>query len=106
MNCKIEITPEHLDIVIKILNKYLNPERVDVHVFGSRAKGAAKRCSDLDLAVESKEPVSLSTITAIRNDFENSILPYAVDIIDLDRITSAFKKTIKNDLIKLPFSLY
>jgi len=101
MNSKIEITPEHLDIVIKILDKHLNLEDVDVYVFGSRAKLTAKRCSDLDLALESKNIILHSDIFAIKDDFENSLLPYKVDVIDLDSISDEFKKIIKNDLIKL-----
>jgi len=101
MNSKIEITPEHLDIVMKILDKHLSDNEIDVYVFGSRAKSIAKRRSDLDLALKSKTFISNSIITAIKNDFDDSLLPYKVDIIDLDKISFEFKEMIRNDLIKL-----
>lgn len=102
MNCKIEITPEYFEIVARILSKHLDLSEVTVYVFGSRAKQTAKRRSDLDLAIESlKKPLSYSTIIAIKNDFEDSVLPYTVDVVDLNSIDPHFKNLIKNDFVKL-----
>ncbi len=102
MNCEIEIKPEHHRLVIQTLSKHLNLTEVSVYVFGSRSKGASRRCSDLDLAIEtSGEKMLYSTLIKIKNDFEESCLPYTVDIVDLNDIDENFKNLIKKDFIKL-----
>lgn len=37
----------------------------------------------------------------IKNEFENSTLPYEVDIVDLNNISEVFKGHIINDLVKI-----
>jgi uncharacterized protein len=53
----------------------------EVYIFGSRAKGSPRLASDIDLAVmnEGLSPMSLRQLKA---DFEDSSLPYTVDLID------------------------
>ena len=103
MNSRIEIIPEHLDIVIKILDKHLNHNEVKVYAFGSRTKSTAKRRSDLDLALKSKTPIPYFVITSIKNEFENSLLPYEVDMVDLDKLSPEFMEAIKDDLTELRY---
>lgn len=98
----LEIDPEHLKIVLRVLAKHLRPSEASVYVFGSRAKRTAKHCSDLDLAIESTS-LPYSTILAIKSDFEDSLLPYTVDVVDLNKI-AGFRDLIKNDLVKLDFA--
>lgn len=47
---RVDIRPDHLEIVQGILRKHL-PEDVKVWVFGSRAHGTTRDSSDLDLAL-------------------------------------------------------
>lgn len=56
------------------------PEVTKVYIFGSRAKGNYKPGSDIDLAVIN-EGVSDRTLLQLANDFDESDLPYKVDII-------------------------
>ena len=37
----------------------------------------------------------------IKNDFENSTLPYEVDVLDLNNISETFKQHIKQDLTEI-----
>ena len=62
-----------------IFNKY--PEVIAVHIFGSRAKGTHKPASDIDLAVMN-EGVNDRTMLHIKADFEESTLPYQVDLVN------------------------
>jgi len=96
MNLQIE--ERHLEIIKDIL-KNVN---ASVYVFGSRASGRATKYSDLDLAIDcygKKLPDELSAKLAYM--FENSTLPYKVDIVDLNAISEEFKNNIKDDFIKL-----
>lgn len=56
-----------------------------VKLFGSRARGDAKKTSDIDLAVLFATP----GYSRIADAFEQSLLPYTVDIIDYATITNA-----------------
>ena len=90
----IDIHPNHLKIIRKILNKYL-PKDVKVWVFGSRAKWTTKKSSDLDLALEGKGQINYQTIIQLQCDFEESDLPYKVDLIDISTISEEFRKNIE-----------
>lgn len=53
-------------------------------MFGSRAKGNYKPGSDIDLAV--KGPVEKDTLSKLLTAFEESLLPYFVDVVVYDRL--------------------
>ncbi|MFM5894506.1 MAG: nucleotidyltransferase family protein [Novosphingobium sp.] len=80
-------------IVGAILQKHLTPD-IMVHVFGSRASGRCKPWSDLDLVLEAAEPLPLTLIAALREAFEDSALPWKVDIIDRKAVSGSFGRLI------------
>ena len=73
----------------QILAKYSDVK--SVYIFGSRAKGNYKPSSDIDLAILSSQ-LNDKTLIRLLSDFEDSSLPYFVDIVDYN--------TIKNQEIK------
>ncbi len=87
-----DIKTQHLDMIRKILVKY--PYKF--FVFGSRVKATSSKFSDLDLAFEDEIPKA--TIALIREEFEQSNLPYKVDLIDLKTCSEDFKSLIAGDL--------
>jgi type I restriction enzyme S subunit len=93
---KLEVSPTQMDIVLTILSHHL-PAGGVVSVFGSRAKGEAKKFSDLDLVVDMGEPMSLALLAKLSGAFEESALPYKVDIVDWQAIDQAFREHIKDD---------
>ncbi len=102
MRNKIDISDEQLAIVKEILLNNL-PANVIVWAFGSRATFQAKKYSDLDLALEAKNGVQISckTLTMLENAFEYSVLPWKVDIVDIDSLDKAFREIVDNDKILL-----
>lgn len=97
----IMLSPNELSMVKAILINHLSPA-AEVYVFGSRARGDAKPFSDLDLAIDDQgKPFPLSIQAAIAYDFEESDLPFKVDIVDLNSIRDSFKKHIAHDLVRL-----
>ena len=62
-----------------IFKKY--PDVKNVFVFGSRAKGTYKQGSDIDLAIMN-EGVKDTFIRKMKSDFEDSSLPYTVDLVN------------------------
>ena len=93
MASPVDIRPDHLKIVQDILREYL-PVDVRVWVFGSRAIWTTKDSSDLDLALESEGSLSHKLLGALKDAFEDSALPYTVDIVDLSRISESFRDIV------------
>ena len=96
----VDISPVHLKTVQDILRENL-PSGVTVWVFGSRASWATGDSSDLDLALEGD--VDHDTILALEMAFEESSLPYTVDIIALNQISNSFRRIV--DAQKVIFSI-
>ena len=86
-----------LEAIIKILTGFSTLKKAVL--FGSRAKGTAKRFSDLDLAIDIGTPLSLALISKISDEFEESILPYKVDLIDWQTTSDEFKKMVEKDKV-------
>lgn len=74
----MDIQPGHLDLVRDILATHL--PHAEVWAFGSRVSGPAKPFSDLDLAVVSGSCPD-PALTDTRQAFEDSDLPYKVDLV-------------------------
>lgn len=76
---KFGLTTRDLDCLFTILSKYPTIELV--YVFGSRAKGNFKQGSDIDLAIMNSG-ITDEVIRLLKVDFEESALPYMVDVIN------------------------
>ncbi len=61
------------------------PEVKMVYLFGSRAKGNYRPGSDIDLAIMN-EGVSAKKLAKLKSDFEDSNLPYNVDLVDFNQL--------------------
>lgn len=101
---KILLSPNELSLVATVLTKNLSRE-VKVYVFGSRARGDAKKFSDLDLAIDyAGQRLPISIQAELADDFDDSDLPFKVDIVDLNGISDTFKMHIAKDLIALDYA--
>ncbi len=89
---QIDLRPDHWGIVRYILRWHL-PD-CKVLAFGSRVGWTAKKYSDLDLAILGDEPQSLDLISALSEAFEESDLPFKVDIVDWALIDEIFRNII------------
>jgi type I restriction enzyme, S subunit len=94
MSNAIDISPEQLLIVQSILRKHL-PKGARTWAFGSRVTWTAKDFSDLDLAVEHDAPLPSKTLINLEEDFEESDLPWRVDVIDLNAVSPEFRAIVK-----------
>lgn len=91
----VDINPVYWREVIRLLRQYV-PE-FDVWAFGSRVKWTAKSHSDLDLAIITSEPLSLSRFAELREVFDESVLPFRVDIVDWAATSESFRRIIERD---------
>ena len=103
MTPPIDIRAEHLRIVQDVLRQHL-PNGVKVWVFGSRASWMTKDSSDLDLALEGETCVLPRTLSMLEAAFEESDLPFGVDIVDISRIGKSFRQIVAKQRIPLPMT--
>jgi len=89
----IDLAPEYLEKVQTILREYV--PQCEVRAFGSRVSWTAKDYSDLDLAVVCSGKLSDDTLSHLKEAFEESDLPFRVDVLDWLAISSEFQKVIE-----------
>ncbi len=93
------VLPAHRAIVHNILQQWV-PQH-EVWAFGSRAKGAAKPHSDLDLAVISDQPLGWVVLARLSDAFAESDLPWRVDVVDWATTSEAFRQIIERDKVRV-----
>jgi type I restriction enzyme S subunit len=89
----IELEDHSLQLVRTLLAQHL--PGWEVRLFGSRVRGTARKYSDIDLVVVGASAVPEQTLTALRDAFADSDLPYKVDLLDWQSITPEFRKVIE-----------
>lgn len=93
----IDIVPRDWVDVLRILREHA--PGMEVWAFGSRARRTAKPYSDLDLAVITRQPLSLEQLASITDAFATSDLPIRVDVVDWAATSEAFRKIIERDKV-------
>jgi predicted nucleotidyltransferase len=73
------------------------PSGATVRVFGSRARGAARPGSDLDLAIDAGRPLTRQESGALEEAFEELSLPFRVDLVDVHAASEGFVALISQD---------
>lgn len=89
----IDIKPAHLRTVKLILAEHV-PD-CEVRAFGSRVKGKAKIYSDFDLAVVCQNDLGAERLRHLKEAFEESDLPFRVDVLDWNSISESFRRVIE-----------
>jgi len=91
----INVEAAHRQIIKGILDHRI--PAFEVRAFGSRVSGTAKPYSDLDLVVMSQTKLPREVLYGLRDDFEESELPYRIDLLDWNRLSPEFKQAILSD---------
>ncbi len=94
----IDLEDKYIDFIKHTIKSEL--KNFKLYIFGSRAKNNAKEYSDIDLAIDSPE-FTEKVKMKLELVFENSTIPYEVDIINLNTISETFKNIIKDDLLEI-----
>jgi predicted nucleotidyltransferase len=89
----IKIQDGQLKIIIDILNKFV--PNCEVRAYGSRYKGNSSEYSDLDLAIVGKEKLDWKLLVDLKEAFEESDLPFRVDVLDWYGISEEFRNVIE-----------
>lgn len=97
---KFGLTLEELELVYGIFRNF--PEIKQVNIFGSRAKGNWKMGSDIDLVIMD-ESVKPEVLRQIKAAFEDSLLPYFVELQLFSELTES---TYKSHIERVGKTLY
>lgn len=74
-----------------ILEKFLDPEDYEFFIFGSRADGHTDSFSDYDIGISGRKVIPFKKISLIKEAFEESDLPFKVDIVDFSQVSQKFR---------------
>lgn len=81
------------------LAKHLDTKEYKAFIFGSHVIGNNRRWSDIDIGIEGRTKLPPSTYFDLADAFEESNLPYKVDLVDFTQVTDKFKTVaLKNTL--------
>ena len=67
---------------------------VKVYLFGSWAKGTPSRHSDIDVGIEPMTPLPPGVLATLRERFEESHVPYRVEVVDLSAADPTFREAV------------
>jgi predicted nucleotidyltransferase len=90
---KIFAEDRHKKIIRDILSKY----PYSFYAFGSRAIGNPNKFSDLDLCYF--DDIPWKELSQLEEDFQESDLPFTVDLVNWNKCSDTFKGIIKDDLV-------
>lgn len=93
---EVYISSSDLKIVREILVNY--PES---YCFGSRVTGGHKEFSDLDICIVSPPHISGHTLSELREAFEQSDLPFIVDLSEFASLPEFMKEKIRKQKVKI-----
>jgi len=88
---------QHWNEILRILAQCV--PQYTVWAFGSRVKGKAKPYSDLDLVIQTEQPLPLESMATLNEAFDESDLPVRVDVVDWATTSSAFRKIIQQSYV-------
>ncbi len=77
--------------IVGTIRRYLPVGRVKIYLFGSRAEGRPTPASDFDIALDAGTRIDGATLSHIRQDLEDSHIPYRVDVVDVARMSGDFR---------------
>jgi predicted nucleotidyltransferase len=77
-----------------IVRRIVGPLPVRVFLFGSRALGTGRPTSDIDLALLSDDPLPADPVVRLKDEFEESTIPYTVDVIDLSQVDEPLREKV------------
>lgn len=86
----------------RIVAPWLARQDAKLKLFGSRARGDARRASDIDLALIARQPIAAADLAALREALEESRVPFHVDLVDYASAPTHLRAAIDREGIPWP----
>lgn len=90
-----------LSEIKQIIYHSLDKKKYKAFIFGSRVIGRARKFSDIDIGIMGKRSLGEDILVKLKQDFEDSDIPYTVDVIDFSTVSSRFTKEAGRQIISL-----
>ncbi len=87
----------YLEQIRKVVLKQLKGYRFQLYLFGSQATKRAGRASDIDVGILPIAPLPRGLLSEIREELEESHIPYPVDLVDLSRTSPEFLQHVREE---------
>ena len=84
----------YLERVKEMVLAALAGHEAQVFLFGSFASGAARQSSDIDVAIDPSGPLPPGVMARLADEFDESTIPYTVDLIDLSTVSEDFRNRV------------
>jgi len=98
----LHIDEQHINIIVSIIKSIPELNDCSVYLYGSRVNGKSVKFSDVDIALDCHGKHVTDTMKSkLTIQFEKSILPYTVDIIDINSVSPVFKAKVEKDFVKI-----
>ena len=96
----IDVSAKYFSVIKDILRRLV--PGCEVRAYGSRVAGTSHAGSDLDIVVIGKDPLHWKIMAKLRGEFEESNLPFSVDVLDWNALPENFKENIagKYDVVQ------
>lgn len=88
-----EVRRQAVEEIVYKIRAHLG-DAVRIYLFGSMARGDWGIGSDLDLALDAERPIAVERLAQLREQLEDSTIPYFVDLIDLNAVSPSFRKQV------------
>ena len=90
--------PDYLAEVRRLVLEGLRGHSARVYyLYGSQARGQSTRASDIDVAVLPLSELPIGLLATIRENLEESTVPYRVDLVDLTKTDPSFRTRVEQE---------
>jgi predicted nucleotidyltransferase len=93
----INILPRNLETVLEVLERFV--PGTDVRAFGQRVSGSARRHSDLELVIMTKQPLDAALLADMKAAFSASSLPFSVVALDWAALEESVRRNIQDEAV-------
>jgi predicted nucleotidyltransferase len=80
------------DKIIKVIEIFFPDAKI--YLFGSRAKGSYQQTSDIDIAIDAGNPLTMTEKGQINSMLDALNIPQKIDVVDFNRAPQALKDNI------------
>lgn len=94
------VRAESIEELRRMVLAALGEHDAAVWLFGSCARGEARQHSDIDIAILPRDDLPSGFFAQLAADFEESSVPYDVDLVDLRRAGSALVDEVRREGVK------
>lgn len=92
-----DVDPRDRALIVRLVLPLAQRYQAALRLFGSRARGDARRTSDIDLALCAPVPLPADELAALREVLDNANVPFRIDLVDYARAAPVLRQAIDRE---------